>query len=93
MGRKVEPEHEILVLEDYRMRHGLYRTDPDLLAAHAAHPWITVWDDHEMMNDTWRAGAENHDEARAISFSAFTPRGRPTTSGCRSAPVPRAIKG
>ena len=61
-GRTVEPEHEILVLEDYRMRHGLYRTDPDLQAAHAAHPWITVWDDHEMMNDTWRAGAENHDE-------------------------------
>ncbi|MDG2460540.1 MAG: alkaline phosphatase D family protein [Luminiphilus sp.] len=59
-GRTVEPEHEIMVLEDYRMRHGLYRTDPDLQAAHAAHPWITVWDDHEMMNDTWRAGAENH---------------------------------
>ncbi len=67
-GRNVEPEHEILVLEDYRMRHGLYRTDPDLLAAHAAHPWITVWDDHEMMNDTWRAGAENHDEGEGDFF-------------------------
>jgi alkaline phosphatase D len=67
-GRKVEPEHEILVLEDYRMRHGLYRTDPDLQAAHAAHPWITVWDDHEMMNDTWRAGAENHDEGEGDFF-------------------------
>ena len=68
LGRKVEPEHEILVLEDYRMRPGLYRTDPDLLAAHAAHPWITVWDDHEMMNDTWRAGAENHDEGEGDFF-------------------------
>jgi alkaline phosphatase D len=68
LGRKVEPEHEILVIEDYRMRHGLYRTDPDLLAAHAAHPWITVWDDHEMMNDTWRAGAENHDEGEGDFF-------------------------
>jgi len=68
LGRKVEPEHEILVLEDYRMRHGLYRTDADLLAAHAAHPWITVWDDHEMMNDTWRAGAENHDEGEGDFF-------------------------
>ena len=68
LGRKVEPEHEILVLEDYRMRHGLYRTDPDLLAAHAAHPWITVWDDHEMMNDTWRAGAENHDQSEGDFF-------------------------
>lgn len=68
LGRRVEPEHEILVLEDYRMRHGLYRTDPDLLAAHAGHPWITVWDDHEMMNDTWRAGAENHDEGEGDFF-------------------------
>ena len=67
-GRTVEPEHEILVLEDYRMRHGLYRTDPDLQAAHAAHPWITVWDDHEMMNDTWRAGAENHGEGEGDFF-------------------------
>jgi len=67
-GRKVEPEHEILVLEDYRMRHGLYRTDPDLQAAHAAHPWITVWDDHEMMNNTWRTGAENHDEGEGDFF-------------------------
>jgi alkaline phosphatase D len=67
-GRTVEPEHEILVLEDYRMRHGLYRTDTDLQAAHAAHPWITVWDDHEMMNNTWRAGAENHDEGEGDFF-------------------------
>ena len=67
-GRTVKPEHEILVLEDYRMRHGLYRTDPDLQAAHAAHPWITVWDDHEMMNDTWRAGAENHDAGEGDFF-------------------------
>ena len=68
LGRVVEPDHEILVLEDYRMRHGLYRTDSDLQAAHAAHPWITVWDDHEMMNDTWRAGAENHDEGEGDFF-------------------------
>ena len=67
-GRKVEPEHEILVLEDYRMRHGLYRTDPDLLAAHAAHPWVTVWDDHELANNTWQTGAENHNEGEGDFF-------------------------
>ncbi|MDA0651248.1 MAG: alkaline phosphatase D family protein, partial [Proteobacteria bacterium] len=67
-GRTVEPEHEILVLEDYRIRHGLYRTDPDLLAAHAAHPWITVWDDHELANNTWQTGAENHNEGEGDFF-------------------------
>lgn len=60
LGRSVVPEHELLALEDYRMRYGLYRTDPDLQAAHAAHPWITVWDDHELANNTWHSGAENH---------------------------------
>ncbi|UTW55770.1 alkaline phosphatase [Kordiimonas sp. SCSIO 12610] len=61
-GRKVQPTHEITKLEDYRMRYGLYRTDKDLQAIHQAHPFINVWDDHEISNDTWKDGAENHNE-------------------------------
>jgi len=38
-------------LEDYRIRHALYKTDPDLRAAHAMVPWIFTWDDHEVSND------------------------------------------
>ncbi|MBI2753822.1 MAG: alkaline phosphatase D family protein [Betaproteobacteria bacterium] len=38
-------------LADYRIRHALYRSDPDLQAAHAACPWILTWDDHEVDND------------------------------------------
>ena len=38
-------------LEGYRARHALYKADPDLQAAHAAHPWILTWDDHEVVND------------------------------------------
>ena len=45
LGRKVEPTNEILSLEDYRMRYGLYRTDEDLQLVHARHPFICVWDD------------------------------------------------
>jgi hypothetical protein len=30
------PAHEILSLADYRQRHGQYKSDPDLQAAHAA---------------------------------------------------------
>ena len=62
LGRQVQPDNEILSLDDYRQRYGVYRTDPDLQAAHAAHPWICVWDDHELANDTWHSGAENHNE-------------------------------
>ena len=60
LGRKVEPTNEILSLEDYRMRYGLYRTDEDLQLVHARHPFVCVWDDHELANDSWKDGAENH---------------------------------
>jgi alkaline phosphatase D len=58
-----EPRHEILTLADYRMRHALYKSDPDLRALHARHPFMIVWDDHEVANDAWSGGAENHDPA------------------------------
>ncbi len=38
-------------LADYRYQYALYRTDPHLRAAHAAAPWIVVWDDHEVSNN------------------------------------------
>jgi len=60
MNREVLPATELLALNDYRARYAQYRTDPDLQALHAAMPWICVWDDHEVANDTWKAGAENH---------------------------------
>ena len=59
-GRVPMPDREITTIEDYRTRHAQYKSDPDLQAAHAAHPWITVWDDHEFANNTWMHGAQNH---------------------------------
>ena len=35
-------------LEEYRAFYELNRRDADLQAAHAAHPWIVTWDDHEV---------------------------------------------
>ncbi|MGE0816583.1 MAG: alkaline phosphatase [Vicinamibacterales bacterium] len=58
--RPVDPPTEILVLADYRKRYALYRTDPDLQAVHRQHPFIAVWDDHEIANNAWKGGAENH---------------------------------
>lgn len=59
-GRIPLPDREIVTLADYRTRHAQYKTDPDLQEAHRQHPWITVWDDHEIANNTWRDGAANH---------------------------------
>ena len=66
LGRVVQPAAEILSLDDYRRRYALYRSDKDLRAAHAAHPWICVWDDHELTNNTWKSGAENHNEGEGV---------------------------
>ena len=60
--REYQPSHEILTLDDYRTRHAYYKLDPDLQEVHRQHPFITVWDDHETANDSWRDGAENHTE-------------------------------
>jgi alkaline phosphatase D len=53
-GKELVRSHgspEPTTLEQYRARHALYKTDPDLQAAHASCPWIVTWDDHEVDND------------------------------------------
>lgn len=62
-------DKEILTLDDYRRRYALYRTDPQLQALHATHPFIAVWDDHEVANDAYVGGAQNHNEDEG-SFDA-----------------------
>ncbi|MGI5348612.1 alkaline phosphatase D family protein [Streptomyces sp. CA-250714] len=42
---------ETVSLDDYRLRYALYKSDPDLMAAHAAHPFLVTWDDHETENN------------------------------------------
>ena len=42
---------ETETLDRYRLQHALYKTDPHLQAAHRAHPFIVIWDDHEVQND------------------------------------------
>lgn len=56
-------DKELLTLEDYRRRYALYRTDVGSIALHKNVPFITVWDDHEIANDTYKNGAENHDDS------------------------------
>lgn len=62
LNRKHVPAKEILTLEDYRQRYAQYRMDPDLQLAHQKHPFITIWDDHEISNDAYKTGAQNHQE-------------------------------
>jgi len=79
-GRDLVRSHgspEPYTLEDYRARYALYKSDPDLQAAHAACPWIVTWDDHEVDNDYADDRAEDGMEKvqflerRAAAYRAY----------------------
>jgi alkaline phosphatase D len=70
LGRTSKPTNELLTLADYRQRHAQYKSDPDAKTLHARLPMIAVWDDHEIANDAWKDGAENHDPATEGSWVA-----------------------
>ncbi|WP_217495897.1 alkaline phosphatase D family protein [Mangrovivirga cuniculi] len=60
LGRQHSPEGEIVSIDDYRQRYRQYRRDPQLQELHRTRPFICVWDDHEITNDAYVDGAENH---------------------------------
>jgi len=65
----------VTTLEQYRARYATYKSDPLLQAAHAAAPWLLVWDDHEVDNDY--AGLQgqtlqaNFAAQRAAAYQAY----------------------
>jgi len=72
IGRELPADNntELYDLNEYRKRYALYRTDAGTRSIHAVAPMIAVWDDHEVANDTYKDGAQNHDEATEGSFSS-----------------------
>ena len=60
--RAPEPPNEMITLRDYRTRHAQYKRDADSQELHRQHPTIAIWDDHEIANDAWKNGAQNHTE-------------------------------
>ena len=64
LGRISAPDREILALSDYRERHAQYKADPDSQEVHRQHPFIVIWDDHELTNNAWWGGAQNHNPER-----------------------------
>ncbi|MEU1310867.1 alkaline phosphatase D family protein [Streptomyces cinnamoneus] len=70
-------DHWTWTLTDYRLRYALGRSDPDLQAAHAAHPWYVTWDDHEVENNYAGDVSQNNDPVgtfrarRAAAYRAY----------------------
>ncbi len=68
---------ECRTLERYRLQYGLYKSDPDLQAAHAQFPWAVTWDDHEVANDyagvhpAYRNDSNGFVRRRAAAYQAY----------------------
>jgi phosphodiesterase/alkaline phosphatase D-like protein len=98
------PPHEILRIDDYRLRHKQYLTDPNLMRLRAAGVNVgQVVDDHETANNAWAGGAENHGNATSsvedgVTWAARKAAGMqawreyiPTRKGARSTDGGRTV--
>jgi len=79
LGRAHKPSKEIVNLADYRERYRQYRSDKNLQLLHQKKPFICVWDDHELADNAYRSGAENHqpdegsfDTRKMAAFQAYS---------------------
>jgi alkaline phosphatase D len=45
------PPHDCTTLDDYRARYASHRSDPDLQRLHASTPFLSIWDDHEVVDN------------------------------------------
>lgn len=70
LGRTNVPLQELISLQDYRTRYALYRLDKNLIRAHQNKPFITTWDDHEIANNSYMDGAENHQDSTEGEWSS-----------------------
>nr|WP_255718471.1 alkaline phosphatase D family protein [Micrococcus sp. ACRRV] len=81
---------ESRTLAQYRARMAQYKTDPDLQDAHAAAPWLVIFDDHEVENNWADMTPELWDPTfparRAAAFQAYY-----ENMPLRASSVPRGV--
>ncbi|OLL23537.1 Alkaline phosphatase D [Neolecta irregularis DAH-3] len=70
ISRIPEPNRECATLSDYRTRLAQHHTDPDLQLSHQQFPWFIIWDDHDIADNSWRAGSANHPE-NATAYAKY----------------------
>ncbi|MDN4071754.1 alkaline phosphatase D family protein [Fictibacillus terranigra] len=79
LGDYIYEKKDTETLADFRNLHALYKSSPDLQAAHAKFPFICTFDDHEVENN-WanqvsqpdgEASNEHFPAIRAAAFQAY----------------------
>jgi alkaline phosphatase D len=63
-----EYKKETTDIDTYRLRYGLYKSDPDMRAAHASAPWLVTRDDHEVDNNWAGDVPQDPDEQTTEAF-------------------------
>lgn len=66
-----------VTVDDYRHLYKTFLSDPDLQAARARWPFVSIWDDHEFTDDCWQSQAnytvvnsiDEPDQARRVAAS------------------------
>jgi alkaline phosphatase D len=58
-------------LDGYRAKYRLYRSDPLPQAGHAAHPFVPIWDDHEVKDDYTRLDLVSEPDRVAAAYRAW----------------------
>ena len=81
---------ETVTLANYRQRYAQYKTDPDLQAAHAAAPWLAVFDDHEVA-DNWADDVPEKPDPAFLGRRAAALRAYYENMPLRRSAAPRGI--
>ena len=68
----VNGDGDVQTLDEYRQKYRLYQSDKSLQDMHAAHPFVMVWDDHEVEDNY--AGDEDLDNGGDIRRVPFEER-------------------
>ncbi len=67
-GVRTDPIGVANSLKDYRAKYELYRSDKNLRRMHAKFPMISIWDDHEVI-DNYAGGAPGNGEVPPLAES------------------------
>jgi len=69
---------DVQSLAEYRQKYRFYQTDPDLQDMHANHPFVAIWDDHEL-EDNYNADGNSPNQPDPNFDNTMTPRRTPFT--------------
>jgi alkaline phosphatase D len=65
---------DVQTLPEYRQKYRLYQSDKNLQDMHAAHPFLAVWDDHEVEDNYAGSGADSKQSDPTLENSGYPRR-------------------